>query len=142
MSPRWECPECRRTFGRAHQSHMCSPAMTLDDYLATAPDHERPVAEALIAHAATLPEAVVEPVSVGLLVKRRSTFVTARTRTRWVSVSLKLPRVVTDPTPDRKVQQHAGAHHHVWNVRTADELRPRLSLVDEAYAADSGGSPA
>jgi hypothetical protein len=137
VAARWECPDCRRTFGRAHQGHLCSPALTLEDYLATAPDHERPVAEALVAHVATLAEAVVEPVSVGLLVKRRSTFVTARTMTRWVSISLKLPRVVTDPSPDRKVQQHAGAHHHVWNVRTPADLAPLLGLVDEAYEADA-----
>ena len=137
MTTRWECPDCHRTFGRAHQGHTCSPAMTVADYLATAPDHERPVAEALLAHAASLEHAVVEPVSVGLILKRRSTFVMARTMTRWVSVSIKLPRVVTDPPPDRKVQQHAGAHHHVWNVRTADDLTALLPLVDEAYEADS-----
>lgn len=136
MTTRWECPDCGRAFGRAHQGHVCSPAMTVADYLATAPDHERPVAEALLAHAATLEHAVVEPVSVGLILKRRSTFVMARTMTRWVSLSIKLPRLVTDPPPDRKVQRHAGAFHHVYNVRTPDDLEPLRALVDEAYEAD------
>lgn len=111
--------------------------MAVDDYLATCPDHERPVAEALIAHAATLEHAVVEPVSVGLILKRRSTFVLARTMTRWVSLGVKLPRVVTEPTPDRKVQRSGGAHHHVWNVRTVEELALVLPLVDEAYESDA-----
>ena len=110
--------------------------MTVEDYLATAPDHERPVAEALIAHALTLDDAVVEPVSVGLILKRRSTFAMARTMTRWVSLGITLPRVVTDPAPDRKVQPYASAYHHVWNLRTADDLAPLLAFVDEAYEAD------
>lgn len=44
----------------------------------------------------------------------------ARTMTRWVSLSIKLPRVVSDPAPDRKVQQYAAAYHHVWNLSAAD----------------------
>ncbi len=136
MAERWACPDCGRTFGRARQSHMCSPAMTVDDYLATAPDHERPVAEALVAYAGGLVDAVVEPVSVGLLLKRRSTFATARTMTRWVSLGMTLPRVVTDPAPDRKVQSYAGGHHHVWNVRSVADLGPLLELLEEAYEAD------
>jgi len=111
--------------------------MSVDDYLATAPDHERPVAQALIAHAATLEDAVVEPVSVGLILKRRSTFAMARTMTRWVSLGISLPRVATDPAPDRKVQQHSAAYHHVYNVRSVDDLAPLLALIDEAYEADA-----
>ena len=133
----WTCPDCARSFGRTRQGHTCSPAMSVEDYLATAPEHERPVAAALIAHAAGLEEAVVEPVSVGLILKRRSTFVMARTMTRWVSLGISLPRVVADPAPDRKVQQYSSTYHHVWNVRTVDDLLPLLSLVDEAYEADA-----
>lgn len=132
----WECPDCRRTFGRTRQGHTCSPAMSVADYLATAPAHELAVAEALLAHARTLEHTVVEPVSVGLILKRRSTFAMARTMTRWVSLSLKLPRVVTDPAPDRKVQHYAGAHQHVYNVRSAEDLEPLLALIDEAYESD------
>jgi hypothetical protein len=132
----WTCPECDRSFGRTRQGHTCSPAMSVEDYLATAPEHERPVAEVLIAHAAALDEAVVEPVSVGLILKRRSTFAMARTMTRWVSLGVSLPRVVSDPEPDRKVQQLSTSYHHVWNVRTIDDLLPLLALIDEAYEAD------
>lgn len=137
MTSLWECPDCRRSFGRSRQGHTCSPAMSVDAYLATAPQHELPVARALLAHAATLEQAVVEPVSVGLIVKRRSTFVMARTMTRWVSLSVRLPRHVTEPAPDRKVQQQGTAFHHVYNVRTVADLELLLDLVDEAYEADA-----
>ncbi len=134
---RWACPDCGRTFGRARQGHTCSPAMTVADYLETSPVYERPIAEALIAHVATLPDAVVEPVSVGLFCKRGSTFAQLRTMTKWVSLGLKLPRVVGNPTPDRKVQQYSpGHHHHVWNLRSLAALDPLLDLIDEAYEAD------
>lgn len=48
--------------------------MTLPAYLETSPAYERPIAEAVIAHVGTLSDAVVEPVSVGLFLKRDSTF--------------------------------------------------------------------
>ncbi|CAN5571816.1 hypothetical protein BH11ACT8_BH11ACT8_11350 [soil metagenome] len=111
--------------------------MPIDDYLATAPEHERPIAELLAAHVGALPEAVVEPVSVGLLFKRRSTFAQSRTMTRWVALGITLPRVVGEPTPSRKVQSYPGGHHHVWNLRTAADLDDRLfDLLDEAYEAN------
>ena len=112
--------------------------MSMATYLETSPAYERPIAEAIIAHVGTLPDAVVEPVSVGLFLKRGSTFGQMRTMTKWVSLSLKLPRVVTDPTPDRKVQEYSpGKHHHVWNLRGLADLDPLLDLIDEAYEADA-----
>lgn len=110
--------------------------MSLADYLETAPDYERPISEALVAHLATMEDAVVEPVSIGLLAKRRSTFAELRTKTRWVALRIKLPRVVEDPAPDLKVQPWSGSHHHTWNLRTVDDLTPLLGLLDEAYEAD------
>ncbi len=110
--------------------------MPLAEYLATAPDHERPISEALVAHLATMEDAVVEPVSIGLLMKRRSTFAELRTMTRWVALRVKLPRVVEDPAPDRKVQQYAASYHHVWNLRSVDDLMPLRGLLEEAYEAD------
>lgn len=34
----WICPDCDRLFARTGQSHECSPAMTLEEYLETGPD--------------------------------------------------------------------------------------------------------
>ena len=111
--------------------------MTVADYLETSPPYERPIAEALIMHLATLPDAIVEPLSVGLFLKRGSTFSQLRTMTKWVSLSLKLPRVVSDPAPARKVQEYSpGNYHHVWNLRCLADLDPLLDLIDEAYEAD------
>lgn len=136
---RWTCPECGRQFGKPRQGHTCSPGLTLEEYLATAPPHEPPVVRPVLDHLAQLPEALVEPVQVGLFVKRSSTFAQLRTKTRWVALMVKLPRVVTSPRPDLKVQSHGASHFHIYNLRTPDDISPALlDLVTEAYEADAG----
>jgi hypothetical protein len=127
---RWTCPECGRGFGRVRQGHECAPAMSLEEYLATSPPHERPVAELVLAHVRSLPEAHVEPVQVGLFVKRRRTFAQLRTMTRWAALWLALPRVVTDPEPSRAVQRQGTVHHHGLRGR-----RPEVTLRTLASAA-------
>ncbi|WP_370327145.1 DUF5655 domain-containing protein [Euzebya sp.] len=134
----WTCPDCGRRFGRRNAGHVCAPAMTLEEWLATSPPHERPVAERLIEAVAELPDAWVEPVQVGLFVKRSSTFCALRTMTRWTALSLKLPRVVTAPEPDRKVQSQGIVHHHTWNLRRPEDLTDELiGLLGESYDFDA-----
>ena len=86
----WDCPECGRRFRRAGQSHECAPAMGLEEYFATGPPHERPVCEAVIAHLSTLGPLHVEPVSVGIFLKRAGGFAQLRPMERWVAVSFAL----------------------------------------------------
>ena len=86
MTP-WRCPKCDRQFGRRAQSHECAPAMALEDYFATGPPHERPVFEAVMAHLRQVGPVHVEPVSVGIFLKRSRTFAELRPRTKWVAVA-------------------------------------------------------
>lgn len=111
--------------------------MTLEEYLATAPPHEAPIARLVLAHVGTLPDAYVEPVQVGLFFKRSRTFAQLRTMTRWVALSLVLPRVVEDPQPSRKVQRTGDRHHHVFNLHVPIDVTPEIcQLITEAYEAD------
>lgn len=112
--------------------------MSLEEYFATAPAHEAPIAEVVLAHVRTLPEAHVEPVQVGLFFKRSRSFAQLRTMTRWVALSLILPRVVTSPEPSRKVQRIGSSqYHHVFNLHhPADVTRAVRDLITEAYEAD------
>ncbi|MGZ6979417.1 MAG: DUF5655 domain-containing protein, partial [Acidimicrobiia bacterium] len=73
MGP-WTCPSCHRQFGRRNQSHECAPAITLEEYFSTGPARERPIFEAVIAHLETVGPVHVEPVSVGIFIKRSRTF--------------------------------------------------------------------
>ena len=99
---RWTCPDCSRQFGRCGQGHECAPALSLEEYLATGPPHERPVFEAVSAHLRELGDVYVEPVSVGVFFKVHTTFVQLRPMTRWVALMVALPQEVSDPRISRK----------------------------------------
>ena len=118
----WICPECQRRFGRRGQSHECAPAMTLDEYFATGPERERPIYEAVKAHLDTLGEVHVEPVSVGLFLKRSSSFVELRPMTRWVALSFPRSHDLTHPRIARRMKGSANRIYHVVNLRSADDV--------------------
>jgi hypothetical protein len=86
----WTCPDCGRLFGRTKQSHECSPAMTIEEYFSTGPDHERPIYEAVLAFLETLGPIFVEPVSVGIFLKTDRSFVELRPRNKWVNCGFAL----------------------------------------------------
>jgi hypothetical protein len=110
--------------------------MALEEYFATGPDHERPVFVAVMAHLDTVGPVHVEPVSVGIFLKRSQTFAQLRPMQRWVALSFSLPRRVDHPTITRKVVEYHGRWHHVANVRGPDDLDDRLlDLLTEAYLA-------
>ena len=132
----WDCPECGRRFARRGQGHECSPAMALDEYFSTGPPHERPVFDAIMAHVGTLGPVHVEPVSVGIFLKRAQSFAELRPRQAWVAVMFSLPRVARHRTITRKVQQWGGRWYHVANVRSPDDVDDDLrDLLTEAYLA-------
>jgi hypothetical protein len=91
LVPSWTCPECRRRFGRKGQSHECAPAMSVADYFATGPDFERPVFEAVMEHLESVGPVHVEPVSVGIFLKRAQSFAELRPKTKWVALTVRQP---------------------------------------------------
>lgn len=132
----WECPACGRRFARRGQTHECAPAMSLDEYFSTGPPHERPVFDAVMAHLARVGPVHVEPVSVGIFLKRSGTFAQLRPMQRWVALSFSLPRVVRHPRITRKPIPHGGRWYHVVNVRDPDDLDEEiLCWLTEAYLA-------
>jgi len=121
------------------QSHDCAPGLTLDEYFATGPPHERPVFEAVHAHLAAFDDVLVEPVSVGIFFKRHRTFAQLRPKTRWVALSLVLPRVVDDRRIARAVQGDGRRHHHVVNLRTPTDVDEVVrGWLTEAWADAAG----
>lgn len=139
----WSCPECGRRFGRVGQGHECAPALTLEEYFATGPAHERPVFDAVWAHLSTLVDddgagVHLEPVSVGIFFKRRTTFAQLRPMTRWVALSFGLHRRLTTDRLSRKVVASGSRFHHVINLdepsQVDDEVRAWLT---EAFLDDA-----
>lgn len=108
--------------------------MSLADYFATGPPHERPVFDAVLAGLAGIGPIHVEPVSVGIFLKRSRTFAELRPMTRWVAVSFMLERTVTSARIARKVIDTGRTKYHVVNVRTPDEVDDELlAWLTEAY---------
>ena len=108
--------------------------MSIEEYFSTGPDHERPIFDAVMAHVATLGPVHVEPVSVGIFLKRAQTFAQLRPKDHWVALSFALPRQVNHDRIVRKVVEYSGRYVHVANLRGADDLDDRLrQWLTEAY---------
>jgi hypothetical protein len=134
--PRWLCPECGRQFARRNQGHECAPAMTLEEYFASGPERERPIYEVVKAHLDTVGPVFVEPLSVGIFLKRARSFAQLRPMTKWVALSFSLGRTVTHPLIVRKPVAYNGRYHHVVNVRGPEDVDDRIKdWLTEAYLA-------
>jgi hypothetical protein len=108
--------------------------MSVEEYFATGPPHERPIFDAVAAHLDEVGDVHVEPVSVGIFLKRSQTFAELRPRQKWVALSFSLPRRVTHPLITRKVMEYNGRYYHVANLRTPEDYDDQLrDYVTEAY---------
>jgi hypothetical protein len=108
--------------------------MSLEEYFSTGPAHERPVFEAVIGHLEVVGPVHVEPLSVGIYLKRAQTFATLTPRARWVALAFSLPRKVEHALIRRKVIAEHGRYWHVANLATPDDLDdPLREWLTEAY---------
>jgi hypothetical protein len=108
--------------------------MSLEDYFSTGPAHERPVFDAVMAHLRDVGPVHVEPVSVGIFLKRSRTFAELRPMRRWVAVSFSLPHPARHRLVTRKLVHYNGRYFHVANVARPEDLDAGLmDLLTEAY---------
>jgi hypothetical protein len=108
--------------------------MSLEEYFSTGPPHERPIFDAVMRHLNTVGSVHVEPVSVGIFLKRARTFAELRPMQRWVALSFSLPRRVKHPRITRKPVPYHGRYFHVANVRSPEDLDDQLrEWITEAY---------
>lgn len=108
--------------------------MSVDEYFSTGPAHERPIFEAVMRHVNSLGPVHVEPVSVGIFLKRAQTFAQLRPMQRWVTLSFSLPRAVRHPRITRKVVPYHGRYYHVANLESPEEFDEELrDWITEAY---------
>ena len=110
--------------------------MTIEDYFSTGPPFERPIYEAVMAGLDGIGPIHIEPVSVGIFLKRARKFCELRPMTKWVAVSFALQRTLASGRLSRKVYDGGRYKWHVVNVRTADEVDDELiGWLAEAYDA-------
>jgi hypothetical protein len=108
--------------------------MSLAEYFSTGPDRERPIFEVVMRHLETLGPVHVEPVSVGIFLKRARTFVELRPLQRWVAMSFSLAHPVQHPRITRKVLPYHGRYYHVANLRGPEDVDAQLrGWLTEAY---------
>jgi hypothetical protein len=132
--PAWTCPDCHRQFGRKGQSHECAPAMSLDEYFSTGPARERPIFEAVMAALGDVGPIHVEPVSVGIFLKRSRSFAELRPMQKWVALSFSLSHAVHHRLITRKVVSYGGRRWHVVNLHSPADVDGDIrSWLIEAY---------
>jgi hypothetical protein len=109
--------------------------MTIEEYFSTGPAHERPVFEVVRAYVETLGPVHIEPVSVGIFLKRAGCFAQLRPMTKWVALSFSLHHKVRHRTIVRKPAEYGDRWYHVANLAGPDDFDDDLKAwVAEAYA--------
>jgi hypothetical protein len=108
--------------------------MTLDEYFSTGPARERPIFEAVLEHLESLGPVLVEPVSVGILLKRRYTFAELRPMVRWVALSFGLSRPLDHPRIARRMKVSDRRTYFVVNLRDPADVDDQVrEWLTEAY---------
>ena len=96
--------------------------------------YKRQVFDAVLDFLETLGPMHVEPVSVGIFVKKDGSFLELRPMQKWVALSFSLPRVVHSSKISRKVLPYGGRYFHVVNLRSADDVDDEVAgWLAEAY---------
>lgn len=109
--------------------------MTLEEYFSTGPTHERPVFEAVHRYLTTLGPVFVEPVSVGIFLKKAGSFIELRPMTKWVAMSFPLQRTVVHPQIARTPIVAGNRVFHWVNLRRPEDLTDQvMSWLAESYA--------
>jgi hypothetical protein len=119
----WTCPRCDRSFGRRNQSHVCLPTVDVDDYFAGRPEHEREIFDAVVGHLLTVDDTIdVEAATVGILVKKRRTFVELRPKQRWYELSIMLTRPIDDPRVSKRIVVSRARYAYFFRLRAASDV--------------------
>ena len=111
--------------------------MTLEEYFSTGPAFERTVFDAVMSHLRTLGEPFLEPLSVGIFVKRDGVGVLQlRPMTKWVALGLFMPRTVVDRRVARKPISTGRIVYTVVNLRSPDDVDDVVAgWITEAWEA-------
>lgn len=109
--------------------------MTIEEYFSTGPPHERPVFDAVHDYLRTLGPIHVEPVSVGIFIKKGGSFVELRPMTKWVALSFAVRRRIAHPQIARKPIEAGRRTFHIVNLRGPEDLTDDVKAwLAEAYA--------
>jgi hypothetical protein len=133
----WTCPNCKRTFGKTNQGHLCAPAMTENEYFATGPVFERPIYEEVKDLLVAADKDVrIEYVSVGVFFKKKTNFAELRPLTKWSKLIFKLPRDFSHPSITKKWPGPTRTYYEMKLRTPADVTDEVRGWLAEAAASD------
>jgi hypothetical protein len=108
--------------------------LSLEEYFSSGPSFERAIFEAVLRHVESVGPVHVEPVSVGIFLKRARSFAELRPMTKWVALWFSLAHPVAHPLITRKVNLWGGRYFHVAHLQGPDDLDTALrAWLTEAY---------
>ncbi len=108
--------------------------MSVEEYFASGPERERPIFEAVLEHVESVGPVHVEPVSVGIFLKRARTFAELRPMVRWVALWFPSASALDHPRIARRLAVSAGRTWHVVNLREPADVDEQVrDWLTEAY---------
>lgn len=131
----WVCPRCGRSFGRTSQSHLCTPALSIEEYFANRDANQRGIFEAVSQRLENVGPVHCEAVDVGILFKRARTFAELRPRRHGMMLSLLLSRRLGNPRVSRIGRPSRNRTAYGLRLLTADDVDEEVrAWLTEAYA--------
>lgn len=118
---------------------MCTPGLSIGEFLDESPDFVRPVFERIHDHLVDVDDAsdgdlIVDPLATKVLFKNGPTFAILDVKTRWVAVGFSLRRKLESGRLSRKTADDGTKFFHVVNVADADLVDDELcGWLTEAY---------
>lgn len=131
----WTCPNCDRTFGQKGRGHICKPGITVDEYLSEALPITGPIHERILDHVTTLDgDLIVDPLDAGIMYKHDAMFAMITSKTKWVALTVQLPRKLESGRVSRKVVDYGNLFSHVFNLTDPDQIDDEMcDWLTEAF---------
>lgn len=127
------CPACGREFAK-QRSHVCAPALSVDEYFSRRPAWERDIYERVRAHVQGLGPVIVEPVNVGVFFKTKRNFVELRPKTRWMDLTFGMNRRVEHPRISRTMKTNTARTYHAVRLTGVEDVDEELlGWITESY---------
>ena len=120
-TPGWTCPECGRWFGK-RQAHFCEPGTTAEAWFKGRPPALRKIYDAVARHVRKLGPVHIEAVTIGFLIKRKSTIAELRPRRVGFGLSFVLRRELNDARVTRRIAMTGGCVYHVVPITKPSEI--------------------
>lgn len=141
----WTCPDCKRTFGAVGRSHMCSPGLTVERFLADAPNFVDPIFRAVRDHLQSVDdqdggELIIDPLPGKVLFKNGPTFCIVDVKKKWVAIGFSLRRSLETDRLSLRTVGYGDRYYHVINVDDPELLDDEIRVwLTEAYRHGARG---